>query len=538
MSPEAAYSSHETTTTPRQLQHSRTIWEGVTVSDTRQSEGRDQYPRYLYSVLLLLLPLLLAGGCSSYSNSAHRLGPAAEVKSPEYLLRFVEADDEGWLWSPTQATETLDEIRTTAAHVDTFVVIFVHGWHHSAQCCDDNVEGFKETLSQLHTQLSKPRNKAPAGKSSSDDFQLIGIYIGWRGASLPGVFDYLTFWGRKSAAERTGEGDLREFLDRLNQLYRSHNQEPPPSPSTLRTFFGLVTIGHSFGGQVVVRSITAALEQELQGLTAVPAYLRTNQPSQGMISKRPVHGFGDVVILVNPAVESATYQRVRLLSQQLTYSDAQTPVLLTVSADNDYPRGRLFTWGRILGEWFTGKPYNSGENERDCERQALGIYSKNGMQITHRLQPLDDTESLVSKPKTHPPDPYCKKGENCSCQWLEWSHPPRTTALDSLSWDPQSSGSKSFSTTLEVYDFSQQTIFQNVELRPAPGVTAYQPFIVASTHPAIIDGHSGIFSTPFIEFLTRYVGFIEGKEYLLTVEGKASKHTPPVATPPSAAGAY
>ena len=52
-------------------------------------------------------------------------------------------------------------------------------------------------------------------------------------------------------------------------------------------------------------------------------------------------------------------------------------------------------------------------------------------------------------------------------------------------------------------------------------------FVVASAHPAIIDGHSGIFSGPFIDFLTSYIGFIEGKEYQLTVEGRQSKHTSP-----------
>ena len=85
-------------------------------------------------------------------------------------------------------------------------------------------------------------------------------------------------------------------------------------------------------------------------------------------------------------------------------------------------------------------------SKRESERQALGIYSLNGLQITHRLQPLDPKATLMA---------------------------------------------------------------------------------VASAHPAIIDGHSGIFSGPFIDFLTSYIGFIEGKEYQLTVEGRQSKHTSP-----------
>jgi hypothetical protein len=257
-----------------------------------------------------------------------------------------------------------------------------------------------------------------------------------------------------------------------------------------------------------------------------------------------LHGFGDLVVLVNPAVESAAYQRLRFLSQELTYPDEQTPVMLTVSADNDVPRRWPFRWGRILGEWFTNKPYNENEHERESERQALGIYSQNGLQITHRLQPLDPKATLMVVTKKHTPEPFCASSGVCECQWLEWRNPGPTIRPDSLSWDVAvPGGAAAFGSALgsgsgtavaavgvpnlERYDFSQETVFNNVALTPVPGGTAYQPFVVASAHPAIISGHSGIFSGPFIDFLTSYIGFIEGKEYQLTTEGRQSKHTPP-----------
>ena len=34
--------------------------------------------------------------------------------------------------------------------------------------------------------------------------------------------------------------------------------------------------------------------------------------------------------------------------------------------------------------------------------------------------------------------------------------------------------------------------------------------------PQIINGHNGIFSAPFMDFLLRYIGFVEAKRYLLT----------------------
>lgn len=491
--------------------------------------------------LMLGVFLSLGGalsGCTSYANTAHRLHEVGKPDTRDYLLRYVEADDEGWLWSPDQANEALEAVRSSSRAVDTFVVVFVHGWHHSAQCCDGNVEGFKETLSRLHTQLVRLRQTArqsPAGSAQADDFRLIGIYVGWRGASLPGYLDYLTFWGRKKAAERTGEGDLREFLDRLNQLYRAHNEPAEDSGQRPSTFLGLVTIGHSFGGQVVLRSVSAALEQELQSRTpSTPGYLRTTLPASVVAVRRPLRGFGDLVVLVNPAVEAAAYQRARLLSQQLTYSDGQTPIMLTLSAENDYPRGKLFTLGRIVGEWLSWLPYNHNEHERESERKALGVYSANGLQITHRLEPLDEQETLKPKHVHHDPDSYCQ-GSGCDCQWLDWFPPvPRKTQPDSLSWDPGPPPAATRIPDLERYDFSGTSVFYNIELRSTATVTPYQPFMVASVHKAIIDGHNGIFSEPFVQFLTRYIGFIEGKEYLLMHEGRESKHSPEsTLTPPA-----
>jgi hypothetical protein len=491
------------------------------------------YP-FRLNMLALGLQLALLVGCTSYGHAAYRLvdGNKPGAPDPGYSLKFVEADDEGWLWSPTQAEDAIEAVNTAAAEADTYVVLFVHGWHHSARCCDGNVEGFKETLARLHAQLSKLDSSdsiPPAGSvaPNSTNFRLVGIYVGWRGASLPGFLDYFTFWGRKSAAQRTGEGDLREFLDRLNQVYRRHNEAAESAGGPPNTFLGLVTIGHSFGAQVLLRSVSAALEQQLQTITPDPGYLRGKPPAQLKKLHEPLHGFGDLVILVNPAVESAAYKRIQLLSQQFSYPTSQTPVMLTVSAENDVWRGKPFRIGRILGEWFTSKPYKADVEERESERQALGIYSETGV-ITHRLQPLDSTASLVSAKKSHPPEPNCAL-QKCECDWLEWRKPPaQPIESDSLSWNQRVSevpGSPGRIPGLEEYDFSKRTVFDNVELVPVAGAQPNQPFIVASADRGVIDGHNGIFSAPFIDFLTHYIGFIEGKEYLLTLERQPSKHT-------------
>ncbi len=475
--------------------------------------------------------LVLLGACASYNTTPFRKDAAAQVVDPQhrYTLQFVEADDEGWLYQTSQATKAVDAVHAAVQEEDTFVVVFVHGWHHSAECCDDNVEGFKETLGRLHDELQAYRQAGGARQTSAgDNFRLVGIYVSWRARSLPGDLDYFTFWGRKSAAERTGEIDVREFLNRLNRLYRDQNR---PSEAGSRNFLGLVTIGHSFGGQVVLRSVSASLESELEELNPATGYLRDPPPAQSAAAPRAVKGFGDLVVLVNPAVEAAAYQRLHVLSQGMKYPDVQTPVVLTVSADNDVPRHRLFRWGRILGEWFTSKPYKPDPTEREIERQALGVWGPDGVQVTHRLRPLDPSAKLTSMPIAHPtPDPLCPPNTSCLCQWYEWSNPRAPIEPDSLSW-PGTQGAGVAG--LGNYDFSSRTVFGNVVLEPQKGSIPYQPFIVTSATPAIIDGHNGIFTEPFIHFLISYIGFIEGKEYLLASQGRGSKHTaiPKDATP-------
>jgi hypothetical protein len=486
-------------------------------------------------IALIAMVLVLLGACANYNTSAYRKDAAAQVVDAQngYTLQFVEADDEGWLYQPGQATKAIDAVRDSVKEKDTFVVLFVHGWHHSAQCCDDNVEGFKETLTRLHQELARPGFRQ--ARDGAEDFRLIGIYVSWRARSLPSWLDYFSFWGRKSAAERIAEVDVREFLNRLNRVYRDQNRPTEAraadngpagaSSSAARNFLGLVTIGHSFGGQLVLRTVSASLEQELEELNPAPGYLHERwtigPPSQPTPAPRAVRGFGDLVILVNPAVEAAAYQKLNVLSRGMTYPQVQTPVMLTVSADNDKPRHGLFTWGRILGEWFTSKPYKPDLTERESERQALGVWGPNGVQVTHRLQPIDAQMSLIATQKKHTPEPLCPSNVPCECTWYEWRSAPTRTEPDSLSW----SAGASLTDKLSNYDFSARTVFDNVVLEPQQGSQPYQPFIVTSATPNLIDGHSGIFSGPFIDFLMHYIGFVEGKEYLLASEGRGSKHT-------------
>lgn len=465
------------------------------------------------SRFIAVMLVIILSGCS-FGHQAYRTGQNGTQLAQgtrEFDLHFVEADDEGWFWEPEQAKSALSAVRHAAAASDTLVVIFVHGWHHNAACCDENLEGFKEVLRRLRTEVNQPMYKSARGRGQVQEgfprpINIIGIYVGWRGRSLPGQIDYATFWGRKSAAKRVGESDFQEFMIRLQNVYDDHGPREP--------FLGLVSIGHSFGGAAMLAATSKFFESELQKFNVEPVFLRSSSNGRPPSLAQPLHGFGDLVLLVNPAVEAAAYERLNLLARGLQYNSTQTPLLVTFSADNDQPRRRFFEWGRIAGEWFTGAPHFDDDRERSMRRTALGVYGDGGEQLTHRLEPIDLGVRLEHSQRVSEPEGLClPKMKQCYYEWYRWNQSPKVSAADSLDVSDTSIGQLQ---KISRFDFSRELVFSNLRFAPnRPQAVPYQPMIVASVDPRVIDGHNGMFSEPFMDFLIRYIGFIEAKKYLL-----------------------
>jgi hypothetical protein len=293
---------------------------------------------------------------------------------------------------------------------------------------------------------------------------------------------------------------------RLKQIYDGRRAGEP--------FLGLVSVGHSFGGAALLAATSKLFEAELQKSRAAPVFLRsTAEPVQPLPPAQPLRGFGDLVVLVNPAVEAAAYERVNLLARGLAFGPDQGPLMITFSADNDGPRHRLFEWGRIAGEWFTAAPRFHDPRERAMRRQALGVYGEGGEQITHRLEPVDGSVKLEHAERSSTPEPLClSQHAQCRFDWYRWAEPPAHSVPDSL--DAADTSTRQLQ-EIHRFDFSKPVSFANVRLAPnRPQAAPYQPFIVASADARVIDGHNGMFSEPFMNFLIRYIGFVEAKRYL------------------------
>jgi len=245
-----------------------------------------------------------------------------------YLLGFIEFDDQGQLHWRGQMNSVLDKIGEAAASQDLLMIAFVHGWKHSAAPMDGNIETLRHNLralSALESELSRREGRA--------ERKVVGVYLGWRGGSitLP-VVKELTFWDRKNTAHKVGYGGVIEVLAKLEEIKKIKASIDAPDRMTR-----LVVIGHSFGGAVVY----SALAQIMMNRFA------TTQGPVGLATT--VEGFGDLVVLVNPAFEALRFSTLSdVANERRSYFQAQLPVMAVLTSEADDATKRAFPLGRFF----------------------------------------------------------------------------------------------------------------------------------------------------------------------------------------------
>jgi hypothetical protein len=294
------------------------------------------------------------------------------MPATNYKLAIVEFDDQGrGFLNGNGEREQLDtvsaEIEAMRENgVDAIVVVFVHGWQHDARTDDENLTAFRVLLDQ--TALHE-RRCADGGKERP----VYGIFVGWRGLSLHGMFGTLqdaTFWDRQQAGQRVATGSVRELFGRLRHYRNSRQQGGGPAL--------LAIAGHSFGGMIVF----SALAQSLIEAASAPA--------DHMIPR-----FADVVLLVNPAIEGARYLPIYDLVSSAAFQKrtiAQLPAFICVQADNDQPVGTFFPIGNVKNHL---EEATIGSLESRCTSHGVGFIDEF---LTHRISGPSDTTPFVLEP--------------------------------------------------------------------------------------------------------------------------------------------
>lgn len=341
-----------------------------------------------------LIVLLLTAACTSHR--AHRLsanGDALEATvSPtdladpaqrerldtsgievheDYRLHFLEFDDQGQLWSTAPFKRLVETLQKEAASPEKprlTIVLFAHGWQNDARLCNGNVCCFRTFLSRIaaDSKIGSARSNGMLRPT-----RVIGIFIGWRGlsATIP-PFRALSFYSRKNVAANVGHGELVEVLSFLDQYQKHVNAE---TVNRCR----LVIMGHSFGGAIVYSAIANVLKSRI-----TDARVRTVLGEENL----PIEGFGDLVVLANPAFEASLYAPLQeLVGAFPSFSPHQNPLLIVLASETDTATRTYFKISRFVGTIFqrTGP-----RSSRQMLTHTIGNYEPF---VTHKASaPVDE----------------------------------------------------------------------------------------------------------------------------------------------------
>ena len=398
------------------------------------------------------------------------VGKYSVESHPTFDVAFVEFDDQGRLWDLEQVESMKRALASAVQRSDgagVGIIAFAHGWEHDARVCDDFVACFRTFLAEIAADTGVAAAAAGVGAP-----RIVGVYLGWRGRSVVfPVASQLTFWPRKRTAERIGAGELVEVLEYLDLFTHRENGAG--------RLASLSIMGHSFGGTMVYTALANTLKARLVDALERHAHAPTEAGF--------VHGFGDLVLLINPAFEASALAPLHELADALgTCSPRQAPVLVVIGSENDIPSRVWFRTGR----WAQTFMQSAGpRSEGHLLTTAVGSYDPF---LTHRVEAVVPTEA---REKAHVAD--------CACE----------LPIGDLSAEESQRIGDFLRTRRFASPWGSEEVCEECEGGLALGtarLTCLQA--VMPTRPVwsvratddVVDGHSGFFTRPFLDFV-RYL---------------------------------
>jgi hypothetical protein len=446
-------------------------------------------------------------GVACVSHERHRYAANSPTSLPHggFDLHVLEFDDEGQPWNRAQQARTFDVLNRQLRGQPAVVVVFVHGWKHDASVCDHNLSCFREVLEILS------KAETHFAGSSRKPRRVVGVYIGWRGGNISvEPAKELTFWSRKHTAHVIGDnGGVTAVIERLRTIVKESRGEGRPAPEGT----SLLMVGHSFGGALLYSAVATSLNADVgaavQQGADVPIPQAGGRQTQGALTnRRPiiseypvrVETDGDLVILVNPAMEASRFANLAD-TRNRRFHPEQVPIFMTLGSEADGAVGGFFPIGQAFAT--VARAARSRDIWFSMDK-GFGLY-----------EPFH-THRLVVKPEDGIPLPERTSG-TCRCpsnlgafgdalvlrlgrlyEHLHTEQPPTVERL-----------------RLAAY---QEMLYSRLE--PLRDVDPNNPFIMASVDPDIVGGHSDIFNPRFMDFLIEYVIQTEIKRELVDDYGQ------------------
>lgn len=387
----------------------------------------------------------------------HALQQFPTANGANYLLGFIELDDQGQLWDRQQMKSVTDKLWAETADKDLLIAVFVHGWKHGAAPNDGNIKTFRKVLAGL--------SEGELSRVTGLPRQVVGIYLSWRGGSVTvPIAENLTFWERKNTAQKVGRGGVTEVLSQLELLKRTKDSIPEDKRSDTR----LVIIGHSFGGAIVYSSLVQILQSR---------FVRTTGPDG---SSSDAEHFGDLVVLINPAVEALQFAPLSDMSTERgSYFPSQLPVMAVLTSEADYATRYAFPIGRNLSTLFENDRYIKRKNGKNRLEETIHEGEANVTAIghfhpyqTHKLYPSSELPTVTSGP-------------------LSSSESVRSAYAARSAWEQDESGSR-ISIAGLMLERSETSAGRN-------------PYLVIRVDRRLITGHNNIDDHRIIEFLKQLI---------------------------------
>lgn len=274
----------------------------------------------------------------------------------DYRLHFIEMSDDNKTFGPGQIEALEAALSRDGQKV---VIIYVHGWRNNASWGNNDVRRFRIVLTYFRSFL----NVRCIETNRYCDSDLIGVFAGWRGASLqegpqeetagglkpPRIGHLLaapTLFGRKAQSESLAETLLAELIDRMESKLELDREN----------IFAdrLLLTGHSLGGNMLITHLGKRAE------SALVVYKRDRKPGMTL---SPISG--DLAVIFNPASEAWKWNNIQRKERQMAgftlddqnplsfrrgdshekaavawrhlYPETQRPVLVSFTATKGWP---------------------------------------------------------------------------------------------------------------------------------------------------------------------------------------------------------
>ena len=429
---------------------------------------------------------------------------ASAERHAAYDLYSVEFDDQGWLADTasgrvpeeTQLTLLMKGLnalvgsRGSADARPLSVIIYTHGWHHSAAPADGNVIAFRRLLESVsvaegdlcvaHRRDSSGAGNPAVGAACSESEsapvwqkkrRVVGVYLGWRGDSILGSYiKGLSIWDRKHAAETVALGSVQELFARLHTFYLEHECHlRPRSAQEIERCADvrMLTVGHSFGGLITYRALASRMT------------LGVAETSPDEFDPRigNAYGYGDLTVLINPAFEATRFEPLAEVAASRPYQgpesgkETQLPLLIVATSETDWATG----WAFPLFRWPTTRLERADGAERRANVRTVGWDPR---YRTHYL-------GLSSKPDVCGLNENSRPAERLRAE-AHWSDEQRQTNYVGFG-----------SQVLELCDSLELTQRLDWALTSRP----YLPLWVIQTNKSVIDGHNDFLNVHFVDFV-------------------------------------